>query len=58
MNYGIVGMRKHRRAGHTVNNNHFTGTARKNGTHRKQKLTQRQKRMKRGTHVNKYAGAA
>jgi hypothetical protein len=50
-----LSMKKHAQSGHTVNNNHFTGVSSKQGTPRKQKLTMRQKRAKRGIHVNKYA---
>ena len=52
------GMSKHRKSGHTVNGNHFTGTAKKKGSKRKQRLTVKQKKRKRGTHINKYKGAA
>ncbi|KKN47306.1 hypothetical protein LCGC14_0664110 [marine sediment metagenome] len=52
------GMSKHRTKGHSVNNNHFTGIKKKKGTSRKQALTALQKRLKRGTHVNKYVRVA
>jgi hypothetical protein len=52
------GMSKHRKSGHSNNNNHFTGPSKKKGTPRKQKLTLKQKLMKRRSHVNKYEGAA
>jgi hypothetical protein len=48
-----LGISKHRKSGHVVNNKHFTG---KKGSKnkKKQKLTAKQKRMKRNTHINKY----
>ncbi len=51
-----LGMSKHRKSGHAVNCNHFTG---RKGTGayslgRKQKLTAKQKRAKKNTHKNKY----
>ena len=50
----MMSMKKHARSGHTVNCNHFTGKIKKKGTKRKQKLSMKQKRAKRRTHVNKY----
>jgi len=48
-----MGMKKHYKMGHTVNCNHFTGQ-KKSGTKRKNKSTRKQRRLRRGTHVNKY----
>jgi hypothetical protein len=49
-----LGMSKHRKSGHSVNCNHFTGK-KGSGTNRKQKKTRKQKRKNKGSHVNKYA---
>ncbi len=50
-----IGMTRHRTSGHTVSSEHFTGLTGSKGTPRKQKLSVKQKRMKHGSHVNKYA---
>jgi hypothetical protein len=55
MSVNGLGMSKHRKMGHVPNGNHFRGPSKKTGSKRKQKLTMRQKRAKRHTHVNKYA---
>lgn len=53
MTISTMGMTKHRISGKTVNNNHFTGK-KKSKSKRKQALTTKQKKRKRGSHVNKY----
>lgn len=47
------GTSKHRKSGISPNINHFTGKSGSN-TKRKNKTTRKQRRLKRGTHVNKY----
>lgn len=50
-------MARHRKAGHTVTQQHFTGKQGGKRHHRVGKgLTKKQRRKKRGTHHNKYAG--
>ena len=48
-----LGMSKHRKSGRSINCTHFTGKKSSNPK-RKQKLTSKQKRKKRGTHIDKY----
>jgi len=54
----MLGMSKHRKSGHSHNNSHFTGKKTRMTAYnknRKQKLTVKQKKEKRGSHINKYA---
>lgn len=52
-----MGMAKHRTSGHSVNSFHFTGPKAGKRIRRKGKkgLSHKQRRAKRGKHVNKYA---
>lgn len=52
---GGMGSHKHGVSGHVHGHQHFTGTARATGSKRKHKSTRKQRRAKRGSHVNKYA---
>jgi len=52
-----MGSHKHGVSGHVHGHQHFTGTARATGSKRKHKSTRKQRRAKRGSHVNKYAEA-
>lgn len=52
----LRGMKRHYKSGHAVNIAHFTGT--KGGKRvRRKGLTRKMRKMKRGTHVNKYASS-
>jgi len=52
-----MGSHKHGVSGHVHTNTHFTGHAKGTGSKRKAKSTHKQRRKRRGTHVNKYARA-
>lgn len=52
----LRGMQRHRRTGHNVNVEHFTGKKAGKKVRRKGKgLTRKMRRMKREKHINKYA---
>lgn len=53
----MLSMKKHARSGHAVNSNHFTGM-KGSDTDRKRKSSRRMRKMKRGTHINKYRMAS
>jgi hypothetical protein len=50
-----MGSHKHGVSGHVHTHAHFTGIAKQTGSKRKAKSTRKERRTKRGTHVNKYA---
>ncbi len=53
--HNLKGMQRHRKSGHTVNVEHFTGKKAGKKVRRKGKeLTRKMRRMKRGKHINKY----
>jgi hypothetical protein len=54
MDTGGRGMSKHRKSGHANNVLHFTGKS-GSDSQRKRLSSRKQRRMNRGTHVNKYA---
>lgn len=52
---GGMGIPKHRKSGRAQNDQHFSGPASGKRSRRKGKgLTRKQRRLKRGKHVNKY----
>jgi hypothetical protein len=55
-----MGSHKHGTSGHVHTNTHFTGKSRSitAPVKRKRKATRKQRRLKRGTHRNKYASPA
>ena len=49
-----IGMSKHRKSGHSVNNLHFTGL-RGSDSVRKRKSTRKQRKLRQNTHVSKFS---
>lgn len=53
---GSLGLSKHRKSGKAANHRHFTGKKRKSKTVTRtgNGLTRKERRLKRGSHVNRY----